>query len=201
MPRLTIKHALMQELSLSRRRKVPLLPELQNPVIMVRAAKNRPRDGRYAQRYDALRGVVSHSHRGRIRRFHNRRPPRNLAHSQQTFPNMDVALLLPGDRRGRERSGDQVRRSTSWKHERSSMARNVRSTSASRNMADAFISTSLMSNGGPSTSDLTDGGWSNAHQCASAGLPGYCHCPCPNEVGPLRRLIRFSILRAGTTSC
>jgi hypothetical protein len=32
----------MQELSLSRRRKVPLLPELQNPVIMVRAAKHRP---------------------------------------------------------------------------------------------------------------------------------------------------------------
>jgi hypothetical protein len=77
----------------------------------------------------------------------------------------------------------------------------VRSTSALRNMADAFISTSLMSNGGPSTSDLTDGGWSNAHQCASAGLPGYCRCPYPNKVGPLRRLIRFSIFRAGTTSC
>jgi hypothetical protein len=39
-------------------------------------------------------------------------------------------------------------RSTPWKHERSSTAPNVRSTSASRNMADAFISTSLMSNGG-----------------------------------------------------
>jgi hypothetical protein len=33
----------MQELSVRRRRKVPLLPELQNPVIMVRAAKHRPR--------------------------------------------------------------------------------------------------------------------------------------------------------------
>jgi hypothetical protein len=163
MPRLTIKHALMQELSLSRRRKVPLLPELQNPVIMVRAAKNRPRDGRYAQRYDALRGVVSHSHRGRIRRFHNRRPPRNLAHSQQTFPNMDVALLLPGDRRGRERSGDQVRRSTSWKHERSSMARNVRSTSASRK------------HGGRIYLDLADEQW----RAVDIGPDGWRVVECP----------------------
>ena len=67
----------------------------------------------------------------------------------------------------------------------------VRSTSASRNMADAFISTSLMSSGGPSTSDLTDGGWSNAHQCASAGLPGYCRCPYPIQGGSIEALNSF----------
>jgi hypothetical protein len=42
-------------------------------------------------------GLFSHSQRGRIRRFHNRGPPGNLAHSQQTFPDLAAALLLPGD--------------------------------------------------------------------------------------------------------
>jgi hypothetical protein len=45
----------------------------------------------------------------------------------------------------------------------------VRSTSALRNMADAFISTSLMSNGGPSTSDLTAGG-----RMPTSALPPAC---------------------------
>ena len=40
-----------------------------------------------------------HSPSGRrIRGFHNRGPPRNLAHSQQTFPNLAAALLLPRKR-------------------------------------------------------------------------------------------------------
>ena len=46
--------------------------------------------------------------RGRIRRFHNRGPPRNLAHSQQTFPNLAAALLLPRDRSRTERGGHPV---------------------------------------------------------------------------------------------
>ena len=61
----------------SRHRKVPLVME---------PRKRRPRDGRYAQRDGA------YSQRGRILRFHNRGPPRNLAHSQQTFPNLGCGV-------------------------------------------------------------------------------------------------------------
>jgi hypothetical protein len=50
-----------------------------------------------------------HSPSGRrIRGFHNRGPPRNLAHSQQTFPNLAAALLLPRKRVRAERSGHPV---------------------------------------------------------------------------------------------
>ena len=68
---------------------VPLVMELQNTGLRTADMLNEM----------VLCEELVHSPSGRrIRGFHNRGPPRNLAHSQQTFPNLAAALLLPRKR-------------------------------------------------------------------------------------------------------
>ena len=62
---------------------------------------------RYAHRHRAVWGAVSHRHRHCICRYHDRRPPRNLAHPQQALSGLVAALLLPGD--GEAASAAEIR--------------------------------------------------------------------------------------------
>jgi hypothetical protein len=82
-----------------------------------------------------------------------------LAYSQQTFPKMDAALLLPGDRRGRERSGDQV------------SARPAGSTSAVRRKVHVRIA----EHGGRIYLDLADEQW----RAVDIGPDGWRVVECP----------------------
>src|SRR5262249_369029 len=95
----TIQPALRRELSPRHQRKVKLLTKLPS---------RRLSGGRHARGYNDMGGGGSHCGRSRIRRSNNRRPPRNLAHSEQTFPNLAAALLLRGDRGRGRRGGDRV---------------------------------------------------------------------------------------------
>jgi hypothetical protein len=80
-------------------------------------------------------------------RYHYRGPSRNLAHSQQTVSGLVAPLLLPGDRGGRECSGDQV------------SARPVRSVGAIRRARARGVHIRIAEHTGHIYLDLADECW------------------------------------------
>ena len=117
--------------------------------------------------------------------FHSRRPPRNLAHSQQTFPNLAAALLLPRDWGRARRGGTRAGRSIYSKPARNLMLPSARSIPASPSMPAGSILILPMSIGAPLRLAPTSG------ECSCPRAPGMLPLPVPERGGSIEALQSF----------